>query len=233
MAMRLHYVQHVPFEDLALIAPWAQERGFEFSHTRLFDGESLPKVSEVDWLVIMGGLMSVNDETKYPWLVREKAFIREAIDAGRTVLGICLGGQLIANALGASVNRNAHKEIGWHPVSLTDAASKSPVFRTFPETFLSFHWHGDTFDIPEGAIHCAQSGCCANQAFTYGSRVVGLQFHLEYARDSIEKMLAHCAHELVPGPFIQDAEVIRAQYHRIPMAHELLRGILENLFETC
>lgn len=230
--MRLHYLQHVPFEDLALIAPWARERGFAFSHTRLFEDETLPELSDVHWLVIMGGLMSVNDEDEFPWLVQEKAFIREAIGAGRTVLGICLGGQLIASALGAAVRRNAHKEIGWHPVSLTEGAAGVPVFHAFSKDFVPFHWHGDTFDIPEGAIHCACSAGCAHQAFAYGDRVVGLQFHLEYARESIEKMLTHCAHELAPGPYVQDAEAIRAQHARIPETQGLLRSILDVLYET-
>ena len=128
--MRMHFLLHVPFEGPGAIEPWAVRKGFAVSKTRFWLNESLPNPREIDWLAIMGGPMSVRDEEEHPWLAQEKLFIREAIRLGRTVLGICLGAQLIAGVLGGKVRKNAHKEIGWFPVTLTDAGRARPS--TFP-----------------------------------------------------------------------------------------------------
>ena len=152
--MKLHYLQHEPVEDLANIEPWARARGFTITGTRLYDGESLPETLDgIDWLVIMGGAMNIYQHDAHPWLVDEKKFIRSAIDANKVVVGVCLGAQLIADVLGAPVTKNNHTEIGWFPVSLTDEGKKSPLFNGIPDTFISFHWHGDIFAIPDGEIH--------------------------------------------------------------------------------
>ncbi|HOV73256.1 MAG TPA: type 1 glutamine amidotransferase [Candidatus Hydrogenedentes bacterium] len=208
--MRMHFLLHVPFEGPGAIEPWAVRKGFAVTKTRFWLNEPLPDPREIDWLAIMGGPMSVHDEQDYPWLAQEKAFIREAIRLGRTVLGICLGAQLIAVSLGGKVRTNIHKEIGWYPVTLTDSGRTSAPFNALPATFPAFHWHGETFDIPPGAIHTAASEACAHQAFSYGRHVAGLQFHLEYTADGIEAMLENCGHEIQPAPFIQSREAIRA-----------------------
>jgi len=123
--MRAHYLQHVPFEGLASIGRWLDAAGYEISATRLFDPEKLPSLDNIDLLVIMGGPMSVNDEKAFPWLAAEKQFVRDAIDSGKAVLGICLGAQLIASALGARVYPNAVKEIGWFPIHGVETVGNS------------------------------------------------------------------------------------------------------------
>jgi len=201
--MRIHYLQHVPFEDAANIEVWARRQGHAIRATRLDRDESFPPLVAFDWLVIMGGPMNIYEHDRFPWLEREKKFIAESINAGKLVLGVCLGAQLVADVLGGQVTRNAQKEIGWFPVWLSSEARQSPIFQTLPQRFLAFHWHGDTFSIPPGARRMAESQACANQAFQYGDRVIGLQFHLDYSLASIEKMIAHCGDELVEAPFIQ------------------------------
>ncbi len=225
--MRLHYLQHVSFEDAANIEVWARGQDFTVNATRLDRDEAFPPLASFDWLVIMGGPMNVHEHDRYPWLAREKRFIAEAIDAGKLVLGICLGAQLAADVLGGRVTRNPQKEIGWFPVSLSPEASQSSVFQTLPQRFLAFHWHGDTFSIPPGARHMAESEACRNQAFQYGDRVIGLQFHLDYSLASIEKMIEHCRDELVDGPFIQSSPSVLADPQRVAAIQGWLDPFLE------
>ncbi|MBI4388853.1 MAG: type 1 glutamine amidotransferase, partial [Nitrospinae bacterium] len=174
--MRLHYLQHVPFEDLANIEVWARNKGHRISQTRFFANEPLPPVEAFDWLVVLGGPMNIYEEDRYPWLADEKRFIAQAVERKKVVLGICLGAQLLADVLGGKVVKNAHKEIGWFPVSLTGEGQRSAVTRNLPQRFPAFHWHGDTFHLPTGCERLAESEACANQAFAYQGRAVGLQF---------------------------------------------------------
>lgn len=225
--MRIHYLQHVPFEHAANIAAWAGTRGHTLSATRLDRGDPLPALDAFNWLVIMGGPMNVYEHDRCPWLVREKRFIADSIRDNKLVLGVCLGGQLVADVLGGRVTPNAEKEIGWFPVSLSSRAAQSPVFQTLPERFLAFHWHGDTFSIPPGAQHTAQSEACANQAFQYGDRVIGLQFHLDYSVASIEKMIEHCGEELVDAPHVQSSPPALADAKRVEGIQELLYRFLD------
>ncbi len=224
--MRLHYLQHVPFENLANIESWAQARQMAITGTRFYAGELPPEPHAFDWLVILGGPMNIYEDGRYPWLAQEKACIRHAIEERKTVLGICLGAQLIADVLGGPVTANPNKEIGWFPVFLTEDGMRCALFRSVPLSFLAFHWHGDTFAIPPGAKRVAWSEACANQAFVYDGRVLGLQFHLEYAMHSIESMLKHCAEDLAEGPFIQPPEVILKQSDNVHQTGPLMRGIL-------
>jgi GMP synthase-like glutamine amidotransferase len=201
--MRLHYLQHVPFEDAANIAAWAAERGHSVTRTRLFADEPLPAQSDFDFLAIMGGLMNIYEEKKYPWLAKEKAFIANSISAGKKVFGVCLGAQLIADVLGGKVTKNPFKEIGWFPVKLTEANRRSRVFSSLPIEFTAFHWHGDTFAIPPQTAHLATSQACRNQAFQYGHRVAGIQFHLDFSLESIFRLIQNCGNELIDAPHVQ------------------------------
>jgi GMP synthase-like glutamine amidotransferase len=204
--MRAHCLQHVSFEGLGSIQPWLAANGYALTHTRFFESVALPDVSAIDLLVIMGGPMSVNEEDKYPWLVAEKRFVREVIESGKPVLGICLGAQMIASAMGASVFPSPVKEIGWYPVHAVDGVDGA-VFR-FPPSETVFHWHGETFDLPPGAIQLARSAGCENQAFQIGQSVIGMQFHLETTPESAAQLVAHCREELVPSTYVQTAEEI-------------------------
>ncbi|ARV60559.1 amidotransferase [Nostocales cyanobacterium HT-58-2] len=209
--MRIHYLQHVRFEGLGSIEQWAIEQGKIISATKFYNGDTLPSVDDIDWVIVMGGPMNIYEDDKYPWLTSEKKFIAEAIQKNKVVIGICLGSQLIADVLGSKVYKGQEKEIGWYPIQLTTEAKKSPVFEPLPESFTVFHWHGDTFDLPPGAIRLAYSEVCSNQAFIYGEKVLGLQFHLESTKDSVYQMIENCASEIVVGKYIQKPEEMLAQ----------------------
>ncbi|NLC71280.1 MAG: C26 family cysteine hydrolase domain-containing family [Desulfuromonadaceae bacterium] len=204
--MRAHYLQHVPFEGLGSIEPWLEAAGYGITVTRFHEGENLPNLDGMDLLVVMGGPMSVNDEDQFPWLAAEKKFIRDAIDANKPVLGICLGAQLIASALGARVFPNRCREIGWFPVQGVSHGDRGAF--SFPASVEVFHWHGETFELPAGAIHLASSSGCVNQAFQFGRSVIGLQFHLETMPESAGELVLHCREDLIPGEYVQAEEVI-------------------------
>ena len=176
-SMHAHYFQHVVFEGLGSIERWLQTNAFTVSNTRFYETSELPTTDGIDLLVVMGGPMSVNDEADYPWLAAEKQFIRKMISLGKPVLGICLGAQLIASAMGMAVYKNDEKEIGWFPIEGIPPKDDSTF--GFPPSLEVFHWHGETFDLPPKAIRLAKSSGCANQAFQLGQSVIGLQFHLE------------------------------------------------------
>jgi GMP synthase-like glutamine amidotransferase len=191
---RVHVLQHVAFEGLGSIATWLAAQQATVSHTYFFESNpSLPPVDAMDLLIILGGPMSVNDEEQLPWLKEEKRFIADAIAQDKAVLGICLGSQLIANAMDKRVYPGPQKEIGWFPVF--GSAHDSDVFQ-FPPEVRVFHWHGETFDLPDQAVLLASSSICRNQAFQLGSRVLGFQFHLETTPESAIAILEHCADEL-------------------------------------
>jgi GMP synthase-like glutamine amidotransferase len=203
--MRAHVLQHVPFEGLGSIAPWLAAAGATITTTRFFRHERLPAPQDMDFLVILGGPMSVNDEAELPWLRTEKRFIRDAIARGTPVLGVCLGAQLIASSLGARVYANAQKEIGWFPIT---GAAAAGCFH-LPAQLVVFHWHGETFDLPPGATALASSPACSNQAFQLGRHVLALQFHLETTRHGARELVGHCRQELVPGPYVQaEADIL-------------------------
>ncbi len=226
--MRIHSLEHEPFEGLSNVEVWAKNRGHRISRTLLFNNEELPDINDFDWLVIMGGSMNIYKEVKYPWLREEKNFITEAIASKKIVLGVCLGSQLIADVLGGRASKNRFREIGWFPVSLTREARKSSIFSNLPDIFTAFHWHGDTFKIPPDALRIAESEGCANQAFEYG-RVIGLQFHLEYSVDSINLMFQNCGDELVDGKYIQKSEEIVSQSSNVVETQRLLDILLDNM----
>lgn len=229
--IRIHYLQHVPFEGMGQIESWALSRRHKLSVTRLYNQDPLPDLEAFDWLVIMGGPMNVDEENIYPWLTDEKRFIANAVEKGKIVMGICLGAQLIASAAGARVYANPVKEIGWFPVRLQPDAEGSFLQGVLPRIFPAFHWHGDTFDIPQGAAWLAASDGCRNQAFSMGDHVLGLQFHLESTARSVEQLIAHCGREIVPGPYIQEVSEMLAAEDNFPQTHRILAGILAH-FET-
>jgi GMP synthase (glutamine-hydrolysing) len=227
--MKIHYLQHVPFEGLASIEHWAKSKGHALSSTQFYKDEPLPNVEDIDWLVVMGGPMNIYEDNKYPWLTQEKRFIKQAIENEKIILGICLGSQLIADVLGAKVFPNPDKEIGWFPIELTSEAQSSQVFNVLPNSFTAFHWHGDTFDLPKGATRMAKSKACQNQAFIYGERVVGLQFHLESTPESVQAMIENCADEIIEGKYIQKPDEMRSHQDNFRKINEAMHTLLDRL----
>jgi GMP synthase-like glutamine amidotransferase len=226
--MKTHVFQHVPYEGIGNIESWLSGRGSAISYTAFYNDDENPVENEVDFLVIMGGPMSVNDEDEHPWLVKEKQFIRDFIATGKPVLGICLGSQLIASALGARVYPNYEKEIGWYEVEGLKPPGHQVFF--FPESFLAFHWHGDTFDLPLGAIQLARSEACENQAFQIGRSVIGLQFHLETTESLLQQMVFHSRNELAPSKFVQpENEILGAKETDYRQLEDLMSKVLEYL----
>jgi GMP synthase-like glutamine amidotransferase len=227
--MKVHVLQHVRFEGLGSIEPWLVERGADIRYTRFFAGDPLPDLGAVDFLVVMGGPMSVNDEAEFPWLKLEKQTIREAVARDIRVLGVCLGAQLIASAFKSRVYPNPAKEIGWFPIEgLSEGEGAFP----FPAQCTVFHWHGETFDLPRGTVRLARSRGCENQAFQLNRQVIGLQFHLEMMPDGVRSIVESCRHELVPGSYIQSArEILHPSATQYRAINQLMSDVLEYLVD--
>ncbi len=230
--MHIHCFLHVSFETPGTILEWASLKGHTITYT-LFqeDSFSLPAHSAIDALLIMGGPMNVDETDTYPWLIPEKKFIREAIELGKKVMGICLGAQLIAAALGQKVYKGKEKEIGFFPINFTAQALQHPFCSHYSREYTLFHWHGDTFDLPDNAILLASTQACVNQAFLIGNHVLGLQFHPEMNEATIEQMLLHDGGELdEKGNFIQSKELIRSQFPLLQNNRKDLFQLLEAFF---
>jgi len=224
---RIHCIQHVPFETPARIAVWAHDRGLETLPTRVFAGEPLPASGEIEALVVMGGPMGVHEVERFPWLVEEKRLIEAVIRDDKPVLGVCLGAQLIADVLGARVYRNRFHEIGWFRVEATAAGRAHARFPLRAE-FVPFHWHGDTFELPAGAVQLARSAACEQQAFAWGDSVLGLQFHLEMDAEGVAALGAHCGADAGSGPYVQSLEEMLSAPQRFAAAHAFLDDLLDH-----
>jgi len=186
--MHLLVIQHVPHERLGTFEPPFKAAGCTLLPLNAADVRApWPKVEELDGVVAMGGPQSVYERTKYPWIAKELAWLREAIRSEIPILGVCLGAQMLAAALGAAVTKNPQKEIGWYPLMREPArpggraggADGDPLFESFGQTETVFQWHGDTFALPKGAVRLASSPLCQEQAFRYREHTYGLQFHVE------------------------------------------------------
>jgi GMP synthase (glutamine-hydrolysing) len=209
---------HVPFEGPGSIEDWFRFRGTRLHYWKLYEKIDFPRTDDVDFLLIMGGPMNIYDYDTYPYLAPEKKFIENCIRKKKKVLGICLGAQLIADVLGQKVYPNTDKEIGWFPVRGTGDM--------IPESLVPFHWHEETFDLPEGAVHQASSEICRNQAFTFGSNVLALQFHLEVTPSLVEGMLKYAGSGMGKGSWVQSKKKIRQglvnEIHNRKILHSLL-----------
>jgi len=176
----IYALYHSEAETMGYLGDVLTEMGFPHRDVHLYRGDGLPRdTSHLQGLVVMGGPMNVDEVHRYPFLFEEVRLIEKMISESKPILGICLGAQLIAKALDARVYPNKQKEIGWHPITLTDNCVYDPVFQKSPKSLTVLHWHGETFDLPQGAVHLAKSARCAHQAFRWGQSVYGLQFHLE------------------------------------------------------
>jgi GMP synthase-like glutamine amidotransferase len=235
--MRIHIIQHVPFEGPGYIAHWAQQHGYSLTFSHLYAGDPLPSVADIERLVIMGGPMGVGDESRYAWLSAEKALIRDFVPTKKPILGICLGAQLVAEALGGCVEPHLHHEIGWFPIQRTPAGQQMPFTQAWPDGLQVLHWHGDRFTVPEGATHLIRSAACEQQGFCYGDHVLGLQCHLEMTPEIVlslcSETFANPAIAPPSGPWIQDQATLRtvatSTYARM---HAALATTLATLFAS-
>ena len=195
----------------------------------MYAGETCPPVDDLDWLIILGGPMNIYQEAEFPWLRMEKHMIEQALEKRKTVLGICLGAQLIADVLGAGIRSNRFKEIGWFPIHKAGASSNLPLAAFLPEQLEVFHWHGDTFDLPAGAVRLAGSSACENQGFIYRERVIALQFHLETTPQAARALIEHGRDDLTAGPFTQTPADMLSDASRFVRINAVMTDLLENL----
>lgn len=227
--MRVHFIQHVSFETPGYLLTWAESNKYSVSYSKVYETAHFPETNLFDLLIVLGGPMNIYEEARYDWLKKEKHFIKKSIRDNKKVLGICLGAQLVADALGSKIVQHYQKEIGWWPVKKTGNLSISSLTSHLPAEFTSFHWHGDTFDLPEGAIQLFSSDACHQQGFLYGRNTVVLQFHLEATLQLIGEMIEHGKEELKPSPFVQTEENIhKLTQTYIQMQEPYLTGFMNN-----
>ena len=202
-------LQHIECEDLGTMGPAMSKRRIGYRYVRLFDGEPVPKgLEQYSGLIILGGPMNVYEEDQYPYLKEEDILIKKGMEIGIPILGICLGGQLIAKAGNARVREGAKKEIGWYELQITSGGMKDTGFKGFPEKLMVFQWHGDTFDIPAGATQIASSALFANQAYRIKDNIYGLQFHLEVTAEVIRQWISEYQDELSSLDYIDPDRII-------------------------
>ena len=225
--MRAVCLQHVPFEGPGAFSEALAERGVSLDHT-LVPREGLPKDAG-DLLIVMGGPMSVNDSD--PWITEETEFIRSALLAGKPVIGVCLGNQLMAKALGAMVRPGAALEIGMTQVCLTSEGKRDPVFGAGPDTFQVFEWHGEIFDLPKDCVALAESEIAPLQAFRYGNRAYGLLFHLEMEEGGIDSLCRECAQDLIKARLTAQ-QVKSAALPQLPQLHQMADRLIGHLLQS-
>ena len=197
----------------------------------MYRGEVLPSVKWPDLLIVMGGPMSVHDTADYPWLVEEKKFIAGVIEGPAWVLGVCLGSQLIADCLGATVRKNAVPEIGWFPVTRDPDFTPHWLADILGAEFEALHWHGDTFELPNGAVTIGSSSACKNQGFIWGDRVIGLQFHLEFTMESTTRLADNSADDLIDSKWVQSRDELLCDPRRFDKINSLMASVLEGIEE--
>ena len=229
MIKKIVTLLHAKFEQPGYVSNWASQNNFELEEIHCWKNPEYPDPKDVDRLLIMGGPMSVYQAIDYPWMLDEIRFIRAVIDAGNKVLGICLGSQLISAAMGAKVFPNLEPEIGWFEINWNKAAYEHPLTYGVSSHSKVFHYHGDTFDLPENAVLLASSKACLNQAYALGDNVLALQFHMEINHELLEDMLFH-GDEIIQDSFVQSVKKIRDGIYDVMQNHTDLATLLENLY---
>lgn len=224
--MRLQYIQHVEFENPAVILEWCDDQSHEMTGLKPFAGDRIDCAGDYDGLVVMGGPMSVHDTDIYPWMIEEKKYIEKCAKSGMKILGVCLGAQLLAEIHGAEVSKNEFREIGWHDIR---KISGSAFLKDFPSVLNVFHWHGETFSIPRSAERIFESEACGNQGFICGN-CAGFQFHIESNCDSINALVSNCREDLDGSRYVQSAEEISERIHSVSHMKPVLYGFMNSFF---
>jgi len=224
--MKIHCIRHEAFEGLANISKWIQLNNHQLSYTHIYLDEAFPSVDDFELLIIMGGMASVYEKKSHLWLIKEKEFVQKAINHGKKVLGICLGAQILADALGSKVYKAPFKEIGWFPLEFN--INELPKLKFLPDKLEVFHWHGDTFDIPTGAVRIGSSELIQNQGFICGKSIIALQFHCEMNIEQLNMMIKGAGQDLLnKGKFIQSEKEIMEKVGLIPTTNQLMFDILD------
>ncbi|AKB56825.1 type 1 glutamine amidotransferase [Methanosarcina barkeri] len=227
--MKVHVLQHSSINTLGTIEEYTKTKNNRLESTRFYETISPPELESFDLLIIMGGPIGVYDYKDNPWLRDEKAFIKQAIEAGKTILGICLGAQLLADILGARVYENRHVEMGWFPVRASGGENKPEFFEGLPDKIMFFHWHSRTFDLPAGAVQLFESEGCRNQGFIYNDRVIALQFHPEVNEDRILSLIKWFGDGMENGPFVQKKEEMLGKKEYLDATKKFMFLILDKL----
>lgn len=224
--------QHIDCEGPGTLGDTLKAKGVEMRILQPCKGETIPDQLG-DGLLILGGPMGAYEEALNPWMVNEVLNIRKALDARLPILGICLGSQLLAKAAGAQVFRGAQPEVGWAPVELTEAGTRTPIFKDIPKRFTAFHWHGDTFTLPSGSQRLAQSDLYRNQAFRLDDKAYGLQFHLEVTREMAKDWMQKYARELThQGGVIQPERITDHLEDNITSLHSIAEKVFGAFAES-
>ncbi|MBF2392616.1 type 1 glutamine amidotransferase [Listeria marthii] len=223
--MIIDVLQHVPHEGPGLIANWAKENQHQLKIHLLFE-ENAHVPNDSDFLIVLGGPMGINDTAEFAWLADERVLIKRLSEQNKPIFGVCLGAQQIAATFGSEITVNKEKEVGWFPVKRT-----SDKLLFFPESLHVFHWHQDTFSLPEGATRLFASEGCLNQAFLYAENIIGLQFHFEMEKAGIETILQIDEEFITPGQYVQSLAEMRVE--DVPEDNkQMLEAILDYLIDT-
>ncbi|MCG3205971.1 MAG: Carbamoyl-phosphate synthase small chain [Elusimicrobia bacterium] len=232
-AVMIFGLYHSPGETIGLMHNILKDLHLPFKDVHLHDNEGLPRdISDLEGLIVMGGPMNVDEVTEYPFLLPELQLIEKVLKEGKPILGICLGAQLMAKALGKKIYKNKVREVGWHPIQLTPQAKQDPLFKNMPTELDVLHWHGDTFDIPEGAVPLAKSKNCPNQAFRWGKTAYALQFHLEVTPAMLKKWCdAKCEESFIRSAGEDPQKIISTTTKAFEVLEPLAREFFTSYFK--